>query len=84
MRAYYFDNLPGDQRSPHDSSQEVSSETLKKLGLKHWNIPVAGHEVKINEVAREREYKNRDVITVSKEAMGEVGSLFRLVVSSIY
>lgn len=80
MRAYYFDNLPGDQRSPHDSSREVTVETLERLGLKYWGIPVEGHETKIDQVAKERDYKNRDVIVVSKEAMGEVNP----VISCIY
>ncbi|GJJ08350.1 hypothetical protein Clacol_002561 [Clathrus columnatus] len=72
MRAYYFDNLPGDQRSHHDSSRDVPREVLEGLGLNYWSIPVDGHEAKINDVARERDYKNRDVIVVSKEAMGDI------------
>ncbi|KAF7290191.1 1,2-dihydroxy-3-keto-5-methylthiopentene dioxygenase [Mycena indigotica] len=36
-----------------------------------WHIPVAGYEDKVDEVARERGYKNRDTINVSREGMGE-------------
>ncbi|KAF9476655.1 RmlC-like cupin [Pholiota conissans] len=45
MRAYYFDNIPGDQRLPHDyvPSRTVSKETLDKLNVKFWIIPVEGH-----------------------------------------
>jgi len=76
MRAYYFDNIPGDQRLPHDGnssipSRPVSTETLNKIKVEYWNIPVEGHEEKLDAVARERKYRNRDVITVSKEGLGE-------------
>ena len=76
MRAYYFDNLPGDQRLPHDCipSKPVSEETLNAINVKFWSIPVDGHESKIDAVAKERGYKNRDMINVSKEGFGEVHS----------
>lgn len=71
MRAYYFDNLPGDQRLPHDSNEIVSEETLKSAGVLYWPIPVEHWETQINEVAKERDYKNRDTISVTKEGLGE-------------
>ncbi|KAI0067516.1 1,2-dihydroxy-3-keto-5-methylthiopentene dioxygenase [Artomyces pyxidatus] len=75
MRAYYFDNVPGDQRLPHDSQRPVSEETLKGLGILHWRIPIdtpGGWEPVIDDVARERGYKNRDTINVSKEGLGDL------------
>jgi len=74
MRAYYFDNLPGDQRLPHDyvPTQPVSKDTLTKIGVKFWTIPVAGYEDKLNSIAQERGYKNRDTINVSKEGLGAI------------
>lgn len=74
MRAYYFDNVPGDQRLPHDCvpSRPVSDATLAAINVKYWAIPVAGHEPKIDVLAKEQGYKNRDLINVSKEGMGEV------------
>jgi len=74
MRAYYFDNQPGDQRLPHDynPSREVPLDRLPKLGLHYWQIPVDGHETELNKVAEERDYKNRDVINVTKEGLGEL------------
>lgn len=74
MRAYYYDNLPGDQRLPHDyvPSRPVDPATLTAINIKHWTIPVAGYEAKVDEIAKERGYKNRDMINVSKEGMGEV------------
>lgn len=75
MRAYYYDNLPGDQRLPHDydPSRPVPLETLTSLNVKFWTIPVPGHEEKVDAIAKERGYKNRDTINVSKEGMGDVG-----------
>ncbi|KAF7353548.1 1,2-dihydroxy-3-keto-5-methylthiopentene dioxygenase [Mycena sanguinolenta] len=83
MHAYYFDNLPTDQRLPHttDPLRPVSAETLAKLGVLSWHVPVDGHEsggdeadneFEVNRVAKERGYKNRDVINVSREGMGAV------------
>ena len=75
MRAYYFDpTLPGDQRFPHDSGRSVSVDQLKSIGAGYWSIPVpeSGEwEAKINEAARERGYKNRDVIDANKDGLGE-------------
>ncbi|KAJ3823577.1 Acireductone dioxygenase ARD family [Lentinula raphanica] len=72
MRAYYFDNQPGDQRLPHDSSRAVDTETLNGLKVEAWNIPLTeGYEEKLNAVAKERSYKNRDVITISREGLGD-------------
>ena len=78
MRAYYYDNIPGDQRLPHDyvPSRPVSPETLQAIRVEYWAIPVGGHESRINEIARERRYKHRDVINISKEAMAEVSNPF--------
>jgi len=74
MRAYYFDNLPGDQRLPHDCvpPRPVSDETLQKIKVKYWHIPVDGYESKINEIAKTRGYRNRDAINCSKEGLGDV------------
>lgn len=71
MRAYYFDNIPGDQRLAHDSGKDASESTLRSLGVLHWSIPVENWEEQINEVARERDYKNRDTINVTKEGLGD-------------
>ena len=73
MRAYYFDNRPGDQRLLHDSGEPVSLSTLTSLGISYWHIPVDEEtDKKIDQVAKERGYKNRDVINVSKEGLGDV------------
>ncbi|KAF9523723.1 Acireductone dioxygenase ARD family [Crepidotus variabilis] len=73
MRAYYFDNLPGDQRLPHDyvPSRPVPQEVLEKINVKHWQIPVEEYEPKVDAIAKERGYKNRDTINVSKDGLGD-------------
>jgi 1,2-dihydroxy-3-keto-5-methylthiopentene dioxygenase len=63
------DNLQGDQREAHDSGRNVSVDELSKLGILYFQCPeVEG----VDELASERHYKNRDVITVSPQAMGDV------------
>ncbi|CRK13568.1 hypothetical protein BN1723_012839 [Verticillium longisporum] len=69
MKAYWFDNLPGDQRLPHDSGNAVDEEGLKQLGVYYHNITdIEG----VNQLAAKRGYKNRDEIIVSPEKMGDV------------
>ena len=75
MRAYYFDNAPGDQRLPHDSGNHVADETLKAIHISHWSILIddtGSWEQQIDQVAKERGYKNRDVINVTKEGLGDL------------
>ncbi|KAH7911271.1 Acireductone dioxygenase ARD family [Hygrophoropsis aurantiaca] len=73
MRAYYFDNVPGDQRLLHDSGRPVKEGVLHELGVRHWHIPIDGqHEKAVDAVAVERGYKNRDVITITKEGLGDL------------
>ncbi|KAJ6456991.1 Acireductone dioxygenase ARD family [Mycena vitilis] len=76
MRAYYFDNVPGDQRLAHDyiPSRPVPLPTLSALGVHFWPIPVDSPdwEASVNAIAKERGYKNRDTIDVSRAGMGAV------------
>jgi len=74
MRAYYLDNLPGNPSLSHDCvpSRPVSAETLDRIKVEHWQIPVEGYEPKVNEIARQRGYKNRDTIHICKENFGDV------------
>ncbi|GAA5971856.1 hypothetical protein JCM8115_001409 [Rhodotorula mucilaginosa] len=69
MRAYYFDDKPGDQRAPHDSGEEVSLQELERLGVKAFpGIDLEG----VEKIAKERGYKNRDEINVSKAGLGDL------------
>jgi len=69
MRAYWYDNASGDQRELHDSGREVPVDYLAKLGVLYYRF---SNESDVDKLALERSYKNRDVITVSPEKMGEV------------
>ncbi|KAJ4303055.1 1,2-dihydroxy-3-keto-5-methylthiopentene dioxygenase [Kalmusia sp. IMI 367209] len=69
MKAYWYDNLPGDQREPHDSGRAVSPEVLQKLGIIYKHCPTVSD---VDAIATERAYKNRDEITVSPKTMGDV------------
>lgn len=64
MKAYWYDNQPGDQRLPHDSGREVSPSYLSNLGIMHYNYPTSDLSP-VNELAKSRDYKNRDEITIS-------------------
>lgn len=59
----------GDQRELHDSGRAVDAAYLQNLGVLYFNFP---NEEDVNELARSRNYKNRDVITVSPEKMGDI------------
>ncbi|CAG8495714.1 1555_t:CDS:2 [Paraglomus occultum] len=76
MRAYYHDgDSATDQRLPHEHIpySAVAPEELSRLGVLYWRIEKQGNwQEQIDAVAQERSYKNRDVIKVSKEAMGDV------------
>ncbi|KAK6080719.1 ARD/ARD' family protein [Seiridium cupressi] len=69
MRAYWYDNLEGDQRLPHDSGRDLSPSELEHLGVLYYHLPQVEN---VNKLAAERDYKNRDEITVSPEKMGDI------------
>ena len=76
MRAYYFDDLPGDQGLPHDSGVPVSNAALASIGVLLWHVPipisVASDFVQVDTIALERDYKTIDVMAVTKESLGEL------------
>ncbi|KAK8844574.1 1,2-dihydroxy-3-keto-5-methylthiopentene dioxygenase [Kwoniella newhampshirensis] len=74
MRAYVYDDIPGDQRLPHDSGSSISESTLKHLGVTYKEIPIdpqGSWEKEIDVFAKERGYKNRDQITVTPAGLGD-------------
>jgi 1,2-dihydroxy-3-keto-5-methylthiopentene dioxygenase len=74
MRAYYFDNLPGDQRFQHDSGRTTDSDHLRELGVLYWTIPLdtpGGWELAIDTLCKERGYRNRDTVNITKEGLGD-------------
>lgn len=61
--------VKGDQRLAHDSGKTVDADALGKLGVLYYRIPELDG---VNELAKERGYKNRDEIFVSPEKMGDI------------
>ncbi|KAF3387845.1 1,2-dihydroxy-3-keto-5-methylthiopentene dioxygenase [Talaromyces pinophilus] len=69
MKAYWYDNAPGDQREDHDSGRPVTESHLQSLGVIYRRFPQLSS---VDALAAERGYKNRDEITVSPDKMGAV------------
>ncbi|MCJ1368010.1 1,2-dihydroxy-3-keto-5-methylthiopentene dioxygenase [Acarospora aff. strigata] len=69
MKAYWYDNKPGDQREDHDSGRSVDTSYLTQLGVLYHHCPSVAS---VDTIAKDRSYKNRDEITVSPEKMGAV------------
>ncbi|KAL1929440.1 hypothetical protein VTP01DRAFT_1578 [Rhizomucor pusillus] len=72
MRAYVYDLTDADQRELHDSGVEKTVEDLKRIGVLYWRFDGDDALDRLDQLAAERQYKNRDQIVVSPEAMGEV------------
>jgi 1,2-dihydroxy-3-keto-5-methylthiopentene dioxygenase len=75
MKAYYYAG-EGDQRLPH-RGEDVPQQALQDIGVLTWQFPPsrytdAQQQHEIDAIAAERKYKNRDTITVSKAAMGDI------------
>ena len=74
MRAFYHDAIPGNQTALHDSGRAVSEEELNASGVLYFNVPVDDEgkwEKEIDSIAKEREYKNRDVKESSRAILGD-------------
>lgn len=67
MKAYLHDELPGDQRAPHDSGSPADIDQLQALGCLYRNVKTSEG---IDAIAAERGYKHRDVVVVDEEKMG--------------
>ncbi|OZJ06533.1 1,2-dihydroxy-3-keto-5-methylthiopentene dioxygenase [Bifiguratus adelaidae] len=72
MRAFYYDNSSLDQRELHDSGKEVSQDYLAQIGVLYWRLEGENAMERLNGIAQERSYKNRDEIVVSPQAMGDI------------
>ena len=58
----------GEQREDHDSGKPVQLEDLRALGVLYHRCDAISA---VDEIAKERHYKNRDEITVSPQNMGD-------------
>ncbi|KZZ88218.1 Acireductone dioxygenase ARD family [Ascosphaera apis ARSEF 7405] len=68
MKAYYYDNVEGDQREPHDSKRCVEVSYLERLGVHYYHCPAPED---VDRIAEERKYISRDEIFVTPEKMGD-------------
>ncbi|KAI0051628.1 1,2-dihydroxy-3-keto-5-methylthiopentene dioxygenase [Auriscalpium vulgare] len=74
MRAYYYDNLPGHPRLPHDSQRPVPLETLTKLNVLYWHVPVDspdGWRKSIDKLSAENDFRQNDTIDVTRDGLGD-------------
>ncbi|KAJ8101421.1 Acireductone dioxygenase ARD family [Lipomyces tetrasporus] len=72
MKVYYHDNTAEDQRLDHDSGIEVPAEAVANLGVLAYNFTGPSALDNVDALALSRDYKNRDVITISPVSMGDV------------
>ncbi|KAJ1798488.1 1,2-dihydroxy-3-keto-5-methylthiopentene dioxygenase [Coemansia sp. RSA 2399] len=67
MRAYYYDDSPEDQREAHDSGEPVDAFQLQLIRVQYMRLAGSEEEnvAAIDALCKERNYKNRDDITIS-------------------
>ncbi|KAI4261657.1 MAG: hypothetical protein L6R42_003143 [Xanthoria sp. 1 TBL-2021] len=72
MKIYYHDNAPSNPRHPHSTAPTLPESHLKPLGILHYFFPPPSPSAlaEVNNLAAERHYINKDVITISPLAMG--------------
>ncbi|KAB8349622.1 hypothetical protein FH972_023641 [Carpinus fangiana] len=68
LHARLTELFQGDQRLPHDSGKLVDPEYLSNLGILHYNFSSIDD---VNRIAKDRDYKNRDEITISPSTLGD-------------
>ena len=66
---FFLKKKKGDQRLPHDSGVALSPESLASIGVLYHRVPSVAE---VDELASSRGYRNRDEITVSPAAMGDI------------
>ncbi|KAI5806920.1 1,2-dihydroxy-3-keto-5-methylthiopentene dioxygenase [Geopyxis carbonaria] len=69
MKIYEYEESDADQRAPHDSGRALTAADLTALGVLSYHLPA---QADVDALALSRQYKNRDVITVSPAAMGSI------------
>ncbi|KAF0453227.1 1,2-dihydroxy-3-keto-5-methylthiopentene dioxygenase [Gigaspora margarita] len=72
MRAYYYDNKDTDPREPHEQTplSPVTPQELANIGVLYWQLG-DDYLSQIDKICEERNYKNRDELTCSKEGLGD-------------
>lgn len=69
VRLYYHDNkdTEDDFTDPHDSGESCLLETLARIGVFYRHVPTMQQ---LDQIATERQYRNRDVVDFSPEKAG--------------
>ena len=66
MRAYVYDTADtADQRAPHDAGIEKSVDDLSRIGVLYWRFDGPDATERLDKLALERQYKNRDQVCLS-------------------
>jgi len=73
VRAWVYDDAEGDPRLPHQTEpiQFVSLQVLSTIGVCYWklrSVEIENNE-ELNQIRKERNYKNFDLINVSREKL---------------
>ncbi|KAJ3320789.1 1,2-dihydroxy-3-keto-5-methylthiopentene dioxygenase [Boothiomyces sp. JEL0866] len=71
VQAWYYNETAEDPRALHQftPNQKVSLDQLKKLGVLYWQFNPDTELEKVNELAKERHYANRDEVDISREKL---------------
>ncbi|KAI0691779.1 Acireductone dioxygenase ARD family [Cytidiella melzeri] len=73
MRAYYYDNLPGEPILPHEGAM-VDPAVLTTIGVLFAHVPVDAEgkwEEHVQHIATTRGYKCSDVVESGRDLLGE-------------
>lgn len=62
MRAWFYDNSNLDQRELHDSGVPKTIDDLAAIGVLYWRLDGDNYQNSIEEIAKQRQYKNRDQV----------------------
>jgi 1,2-dihydroxy-3-keto-5-methylthiopentene dioxygenase len=69
VKIYFYDNVEGDQRLPHEGSPATAAD-LQDLGVYATNI---SDQAEVDRLAKERGYKNRDEVHIMDPTEQERG-----------
>lgn len=70
MRAYVYESADtSDQRAPHDTGIEKSVEDLARIGVLYWRFDGPDATERLDKLALERQYKNRDQVCLYFNAL---------------
>lgn len=80
---FYHDNkdTPEDFTDEHNSGVPVEEDYLRKIGVLYFNVETTDQ---LNEIAKARDYKNRDEITLNLNSFGGDVNAFNAKMSQFY